>query len=77
MEGWARIVFPIVMSGIMISIVSGFVTFLNLGWRSDFPVKWLHAFAVAWPLGAVAAFVAIPIARRVTMWIVTRIEGTP
>jgi len=76
MEGKAKIVFPIVITAIIVFIVSGVVTFFNIGLRSDFLVRWLSAFAVGWPVAALTAYVAIPFARGVTQRIVALIERT-
>lgn len=61
---------PVVMSGIMAFLMTAVITWLNLGFPPDFLSRWLHAFVVAWPLAALAAFIAIPIAQRATRRIV-------
>jgi hypothetical protein len=33
MEGKARFVFPVVITAIIVFVVSGAVTFFNIGWR--------------------------------------------
>ena len=60
---------PVVMAGIM-----AFITWLNLGWRPDFLSLWARAFVVAWPVASLAAFVASPIAPRVTQAIIRRLN---
>jgi hypothetical protein len=40
MEGKARFVFPVVITAIIVFVVSGAVTFFNIGWRSDFVIRW-------------------------------------
>ena len=59
------------MSGVMAFLMTALVTFLNLGFPPDFLARWLTAFAIAWPCAAVAAFIAIPLARRGTGFIVS------
>lgn len=76
MESKARIVFPIVITAMIVFVVSAVVTFFNIGLRSDFVVRWLTAFVVGWPVAAVTAYLAIPFARAVTQRIVSAIEGT-
>jgi Protein of unknown function (DUF2798) len=76
MEGKARFIFPIVITAIIVFIVSGVVTFFNIGLRADFVPRWLSAFLVGWPIAAVTAFVALPFARSLTQRIVGLIEGT-
>lgn len=61
---------PVIMSGIMAFLMTAVITWLNLGLPADFLARWLHAFVVAWPLAAVAAFIAIPIAQRASRRIV-------
>lgn len=71
MTGKARFIFPVLMSGVMAFLMTGLVTFLNLGFPADFPFLWLRAFVIAWPCAALAAFIAIPLARRGTGFIVS------
>jgi hypothetical protein len=49
------------------------VTFLvDLGLQSGFPIEWLKAYVIAWPVAAIMAFRIMPPARRLTEWIVAR-----
>lgn len=57
---------PIIMSGIMACLMTGIVTWLNLGFPENFFALWLHGFLIAWPLAACAAFVAIPLSVKLT-----------
>jgi hypothetical protein len=75
MEGKGKIIFPIVMTFIIVLLVSAVVTFLNIGLRADYLSQWLGSFIVAWPIAAVVAFVAIPLARHATRKLVGLIEG--
>jgi len=45
MEGKARFVFPVVITAIIVFVVSGALTFFNIGWRNDFVMRWWSAFA--------------------------------
>ena len=74
MEGKARFVFPVVITAIIVSVVSGALTFFDIGWRNDFVIRWWSAFAIGWPIGASTAFLVIPFARRLTWRIVAAIE---
>lgn len=67
----ARFIFPVAMAFFMALLMTFVVTFMNLGFPSNFVFQWLKAFAVAWPLASCVAFVAVPLARRIT----TRIIG--
>jgi hypothetical protein len=75
MEGKAKIIFPILMTAIIVFLVSAVVTFLNIGLRGDYFSQWLGSFIIAWPIAAVVAFIAIPLARQATQKIVALIEG--
>src|SRR6201988_2749424 len=74
MEGKARLVFPVVITAIIVLVVSGVLTFFNIGWRNDFVVRWWSAFAIGWPIAASTAYLAIPFARSLTQRIVAAIE---
>ena len=75
MEGKARYIFPVIMTGIIVFLVSFLVTFLNVGFPANFIALWLKAFFTGWPIAAVVAFFAIPAARKATGWIVARLDG--
>ena len=77
MEGKARYIFPAIITAIIVFIVSGVVTFTNIGFDPAFVPRWLKAFIVGWPVAIVVAFFAIPLARRLTARIVALIEGRP
>ena len=49
---------PIVMAFIMAMIMTGFVTWMNLGFNDAFFVNWGRAFVFAWPVASIAAFLA-------------------
>ena len=76
MEGKARFVFPVVITAIIAFVVSGALTFFNIGWRNDFVIRWWSAFAIGWPIAASTAYLAIPFARRITQRIVAAFERT-
>ncbi|MFZ0104094.1 MAG: DUF2798 domain-containing protein, partial [Pseudolabrys sp.] len=75
MEGKARFIFPVIISALIVFVVSGVVTFTNIGFRVDFVPRWLKDFMTGWPVAAVLAFFAIPHVRRATEAIVRLIEG--
>ncbi|MBR0567563.1 DUF2798 domain-containing protein [Azoarcus sp. L1K30] len=66
---------PVIMAGIMAFLMTGVITWLNLGLPSDFIVRWLHAFIVAWPLASAAAYLAIPVAQKTTKRILAALYG--
>jgi hypothetical protein len=77
LEGKARIIFPVVITAIIVFVVSAVVTLTNIGLRADFVSAWMRAFLIGWPVAAIVAFVAIPLARRLTGQIVGLIERRP
>jgi len=74
MEGKASFIFPVLMAGIMAFLMTGLITWLNLGFPHGFGWLWARAFLIAWPAATVAAFIAIPMARKATAIIVSLIE---
>jgi hypothetical protein len=72
----AAIIQPILMAGVMAFLMTALITFLNIGMPQDYVARWLKAFAIAWPAAAVAAYIAIPLARtatgRIVIWMETR-----
>jgi len=73
----ARLILALTMSSVMVLMVTLLVTYLNLGWRGDFPFHWVKAYFIAWPVAAVTGFLIMPAARRLTDRIVALIDGTP
>lgn len=70
-----RYVQPVVMAGIMAFIMTGFLTWLNQGLPPDFLWRWVKAYALAWPLASLAAYVAAPIAPKLTQKILRAVNG--
>ena len=75
MEGKARFVFPLFLSGIMAFLMTAYVTWFQLGFVGDFLVRWMKAWITAWPLAYLSALIASPFARRATAFTISRIEG--
>ena len=76
MEGKAKYIFPVIITGIIVFVVSAVVTYSNIGLRIDFVPRWLKAFITGWPVAALTAFVAIPYVRRLTAAIERLLDGT-
>lgn len=55
-----RILFAGLMSLHLSSLVSAWVTWINLGFIEPFFSYWIHAFMAAWPVAAVIAFITGP-----------------
>jgi Protein of unknown function (DUF2798) len=66
MDGKARFIFPITMAFFMALLMTAVITFINLGFPPNYFTQWMKAFAVAWPMASCVAFVAVPLARRIT-----------
>ena len=75
MQDKALLIQPVVMSGFMAFMMTAVITYMNIGWVPDFITRWLYAFAVAWPLAALAAFIALPISQRITRAILLRLAS--
>jgi hypothetical protein len=60
MEDKTRFVFPVVITAIIVFVVSGSVTFFNIGLRNDFVIRWWSAFAIGWPIAASTAYLVMP-----------------
>ncbi|MFN3657411.1 MAG: DUF2798 domain-containing protein [Pseudolabrys sp.] len=76
MESAIKFIFPVIITGIIVFVVSAVVTFVNIGTHPDFVARWLKAFVVGWPVAAATAHLAIPHARRMAAAIERRIGGT-
>ena len=74
-EKLARFIFPVLITAVIVFIVSGVVTFTNIGFRADFVPRWLKAFFTGWPVAIVVAYFAIPLVRRATAATVRLIDG--
>lgn len=71
----AAIIQPILMAAVMAFLMTALITWLNLGFPPDYFTRWLTAFVIAWPAAAVSAYIAIPIARKMTGRIVAWMEA--
>jgi hypothetical protein len=74
MQLLARLILATLMTAVMVFMVTLIVTFINLGFRSDFLQQWAKAYFIAWPIAALTAFVIMPGARRATDAIMARIR---
>jgi len=64
MEKKVHLIFSIVMSLFMISIMSFVVTYLNIGWTDQTINKWLSSFVVAWIVGFPLLFIFGPVFKK-------------
>ena len=65
MEKKVHLIYSIVMSLFMISIMSFVVTYLNIGWTDQTINKWLSSFAVAWIVGFPLLYIFGPVFKNV------------
>lgn len=61
---YAPVLFGMLLSGIMVSIVSASVLLLNQGLTPDFLLRWLRAFLSTWPIAFPTVLVVAPLVRR-------------
>ncbi len=64
MEKKVHLIFSIVMSLFMTSIMSFVVTYLNIGWSAQTIEKWLSSFVIAWIVGFPLLYFFAPIFKR-------------
>jgi hypothetical protein len=64
-----------ILAAMMVVMVTLIVTWLNLGLRHDFILQWAKAYIIACPIAAITGHMVIPMARRFTDRVVTRIGG--
>ncbi len=63
-EKTIHLIFSIVMSLFMISIMSFVVTYLNIGWSEQIIEKWLSSFVIAWIVGFPLLYIFAPIFKK-------------
>ena len=61
-----HLVFSFVMGALMISIMTGVISLVNVGWGEHFFSSWMKAFAIAYPVGVPVIFLLAPVARKIT-----------
>lgn len=61
-----HLVFSFVMGALMISVMTGFITAINLGIGPGFAAAWARAFGLAYLVGVPTIFVLAPVARQIT-----------
>ncbi|ADZ89386.1 DUF2798 domain-containing protein [Marinomonas mediterranea] len=61
-----RIIFAVLMSFTLSLVMSGWVTFLNIGAQSYFFGAWIHAWILAWPAAFIIVFVSGPIVQKLS-----------
>lgn len=62
-----RVIFAALMSLLMTVIMSGWITWLNVGFQPNYADRWLHAFLAAWPAAFVSVMLIAPAVQRLTL----------
>ena len=62
-----RIVFALTMSFILTTLMTAWVTMINLGFTPDYFASWGKAFILSWPAAAVFSFIIAPIVQKITL----------
>lgn len=57
----------LLLSGFMSFIMSGAITYINLGWVDHFLSIWLHAWIVAYAIAFPTILLVFPFVRRLAM----------
>jgi hypothetical protein len=60
----APILLALFTSLFMSCLMSMVITFVNIGARPDFFVRWMHAFALAFPVAFPSIVLVLPVARK-------------
>lgn len=61
-----RMIFAALMSLMMSVIMSGWITWLNVGFQPNYANRWLHAFLAAWPAAFFSVMLIAPTVQRLT-----------
>jgi Protein of unknown function (DUF2798) len=77
MEGKAKFIFPIIMAFFMALMMTAVITWMNLGFPGNYVSQWIKAFLLAWPLASLVAFLAVPLARKIAVTLVSILESKP
>jgi hypothetical protein len=67
-------IFAFLMSLLMSVIMSGWITWLNIGFRPDYVARWGRAFLAAWPAAFFAVMTIAPMVQRLTVRLATALR---
>ncbi|MFC0180949.1 DUF2798 domain-containing protein [Thorsellia kenyensis] len=65
-----RLVFSFLMSMCMAFFMSGWVTFVNIGFESHYFKTWMRSFMFAWPAAFTIVIILAPFIHKITAKIV-------
>lgn len=69
---YAAVVMPLILSCFMTCIVSLISTLRSIGWAEDVVNIWMGSWAISWLIAFPALLLMLPVARRLTSWIVRK-----
>ena len=67
---YTAFVMPLILSFFMTCIVSFISTLRSIGWGEDVLNIWMGSWAISWLIAFPALLLMLPVARRLTSWIV-------
>jgi len=67
-----RLIAALLMSFSLCLLMTGWVTFINLGLTDRFLAHWMTAFRLAWPPAALIAFLLGPMVQKATSYLSQR-----
>ena len=70
-----RLLSSAIMSLTLASLMTGWVTWLNIGLQADFLPRWRHAFFAAWPVAFCAVMLFAPRVQLMSRSIVARLAS--
>lgn len=62
----------LLLSGFMSLIMSGAISFINLGFVNDFFIIWFHAWLIAYAIAFPSVLLVFPIARKLAVKIASK-----
>lgn len=67
-----RLLSSSIMSIMLSGLMTAWVTWLNLGFATDFATRWRHAFLMSWPAAFLIVVAIGPSVQRLSHWLLTR-----
>ena len=64
---YSTLLFGAILSGIMVTVVSGAVVLVTEGIGPNFPTHWFKGFATAWPIAFPTVLVVAPWVRKIVL----------
>lgn len=64
-KNYFQLVFSLVMGAMMVFLMTFVITLVNLGLASDFLVRWIKAFAVAYVVAVPVIYFLAPLAKKI------------